>query len=163
MGNVVLRGIIALRSLVSLVDAFAAVKRKRAGHTNHHGKGQDSLYAKTLNNWVKTVQGQHSQLPGGTVATFFRLFFPEEDVSRKYGLQETRLAGYLSDIYGVSTAKGCRGAYLRAWNADNAVGCLGAEVKKLLESTSSSVSLCWYLHKAEPCLFLSYSAEICRC
>lgn len=62
-------------------------------------------------------------------------------MARRYGLQETRLAGYLAGIYGVSTAEGCRGAALRAWSADRAVGCLGAEVKRLLEGTSSSVRL----------------------
>ena len=123
-----------------MVDAFAAVKPKKAGHT---AKNQDSLYIKTLTNWTKAVQAQHSPVPRDSVATFFRLFFPEEDVSRKYGLQETRLSGYIADIFGVSTAGGSRGASLRAWNAESAVGCLGVEVRKVLESTASpSVSIC---------------------
>ena len=130
-----------LHSLVSLVEAFALVEPKKPGHTSRHGEAQDTPYIKTLKNWVRSVREQYAPAPvsSGSVATFFRLFFPEEDVSRKYGIQETRLASYLADILGVSTARDCRGVSLRAWNADNAVGCLGAEVKTLLEATAPSV------------------------
>lgn len=132
----------ALHSLVSLVEAFAAIAPTKADKTRFRDKSQESPYVRTLKNWVKKLREVHSPVPPGTTATFFRLFFPEEDVSRKYGLQETRLAGYLSDILAVNTADHARGASLRNWNEESAVGCLGREVHDLLLSASSS-SVCY--------------------
>lgn len=125
-------------SFVSLVGAFAAVEPKGVGHTNNNRSLQGSKYAQILEKWVEKLREEHSPLPSTLVATFFRLFFPEEDVSRKYGLQETRLAGYIADILNVSTAQDTRGWSLRSWNTDGTAGCLGTEVENLLASTSQA-------------------------
>lgn len=70
----------------------------------------------------------------------FRLLFPEDDVRRKYGLQEIRMAQYLTKILGISTAAGGRGERLRKWKGEDALGCLGKEVEMVMTG-SSIVSL----------------------
>ncbi|KAJ7918946.1 DNA ligase N terminus-domain-containing protein [Mycena leptocephala] len=70
-------------------------------------------------------------LPANTTAIVFRLIFPEEDTRRKYDMQETRLASALSDCFGISATP------LRQWSADGSSGCLGQEVLKVLNKSSS--------------------------
>ena len=70
------------------------------------------------------------------VATFFRLFFPEEDESRKYGLQEARLASALMDVFALDNDCNGSGAILNGWDGDNAVGCLGTQLRRVLEKGS---------------------------
>ncbi|EKM49924.1 uncharacterized protein PHACADRAFT_178551 [Phanerochaete carnosa HHB-10118-sp] len=123
-------------SFVFLCEAFASVEPKNATNTKNQKKNQESFCVKTLRNWTKALHERYSPLPDGTAATFFRLFFPEEDVSRKYGMQETRLAGYIADIFGVSTNRDSRGASLRKWGGSDATGCLGREVQSLMEGTN---------------------------
>jgi len=79
-----------------------------------------------LNRWLDALRKHYSPLPPGTTAIFFRLFFPEEDTKRKYGIQEKQLAGYLSEILGVSRKK------LESWDSQDATGCLGNELECLL-------------------------------
>jgi len=79
-----------------------------------------------LNRWLDTLRKHYSPLPLGTTAIFFRLFFPEEDIKRKYEIQEKQLAGYLSEILGVSRKK------LESWDSQDATGCLGNEIECLL-------------------------------
>jgi DNA ligase 4 len=64
----------------------------------------------------------------------FKLLFPEDDVARKYDVKETHLARYLCDILGVSEGRGAR---LRSWSVPQAAGCLGGEVKKVMEEASA--------------------------
>jgi len=62
----------------------------------------------------------------GLLPFFFRLLFPEEDTKRKYGIQEKQLAGFLSEILGVSRKE------LESWDLQDATGCLGNELECLL-------------------------------
>jgi len=50
-------------------------------------------------------------------------------------MQETRLAHGLAKCFGL-TMEG-RGESLRRWNGEATLGCLGAEVKKVLDEASS--------------------------
>lgn len=121
-------------SFLSLTEAFAAIEPKRVGQKSR-ASAQESLQTKTLRKWVNALRERYSPLLPGTTAVFFRLFFPEEDVARKYGLQETRLARYISDVYAIPTSPHSRGAALLHWNENDATGCFGKEVGLLLEPT----------------------------
>lgn len=85
--------------------------------------------------WIAELRRQYSPIPKGTTATIFYLLFPEEDAQRKYDMQETRLAQELAKCIGVSVQG--RGDALRSWNGENTLGCLGEEVKKVINEASS--------------------------
>ena len=68
----------------------------------------------------------------------FRLLFPEEDIQRKYGMQEQTLCDYLRDIF----SPGVQGAVCewdRVFQAQEVqhAACLGEKVKKALEAMPS--------------------------
>ncbi|KAF8527280.1 hypothetical protein JB92DRAFT_2553330, partial [Gautieria morchelliformis] len=91
--------------------------------------------------WFTHLRRYYKVIPPHTCKIFFRLFFPEEDVRRRYNIKETVLARTLAtDIFGLSkhprgVGDACR---LMEWSAyadavDNArQGCLGIEVEKAL-------------------------------
>ena len=85
----------------------------------------------TFENWVSELHRRYDPLPPGTTAIVFRFLFPEEDAKRKYDMQETRLAHTISKALCLSR-KG-RGERLAAWKAETAVGCLGLEVRKVIQ------------------------------
>lgn len=85
--------------------------------------------------WIKELQRKYSHLPPGSLATIFCLLFPEEDTRRKYNMQETKLAEELAKCLGISLDG--RGESLKKWNGENTLGCLGSEVKKLLDEASA--------------------------
>ncbi|BGP40014.1 hypothetical protein JCM10450v2_003994 [Rhodotorula kratochvilovae] len=119
----------------SLVDRIGAVGAKRRGSRAAEGKAPKEQ--RLLEAWVDAVRREHDgALPEGTVVLFFRLFFPEEGVRRRYGLQELTLGEALETVYGAK-----RGTF-RRWNAGLAshaggrsasTGCLGADVARWLE------------------------------
>ncbi|PSR73821.1 hypothetical protein PHLCEN_2v10391 [Hermanssonia centrifuga] len=117
----------------SLLQAIASVKPKKVGSKTDTRKPPAAL--QTLKRWIEEVHKRYSPLPPSTTEVFFRLLFPEEDVSRKYGIQEAKLAQYLAKILAVSTERDGRGRALVDWKAENSVGCLGAEVRNLMEQT----------------------------
>ena len=89
-----------------------------------------------LRAWFARLR-QEEDLHPETGPIFFRLLFPEEDVARKYGLKETRLARLLVSEFGVDVEH--RGRTLVEWDewtrssSDAKVGCLGSEVVGVLE------------------------------
>lgn len=83
--------------------------------------------------WITKLQQSFSPLPPGTAAIVFRLLFPDEDPGRKYDMQETRLAQELVKIFGIS--KNGRGESLQKWKGETTLGCLGDEVKKVLDQS----------------------------
>ncbi|KAJ6621297.1 hypothetical protein B0H10DRAFT_2017849 [Mycena sp. CBHHK59/15] len=89
-----------------------------------------------LKKWIARLRDQFSLLPEGTTAIVFRLLFPEEDIRRKYDMQETRLASALADCFGIS------GNHLRRWRAHDSSGCLGEEVLRILNRTTSDCNDC---------------------
>ena len=97
-----------------------------------------------VNQWFATVRQYYPVVPHDTSKIFFRLFFPEEDVRRRYNLKEITLARSLAaDVYGLSTGAYGAGRALTQWSkypdtADQAkLGCLGAEVEKVLSDRHS--------------------------
>ncbi|KAJ6591764.1 hypothetical protein DFH09DRAFT_1137908 [Mycena vulgaris] len=84
-----------------------------------------------LSKWIVRLRSEFAPLPEGTTAVVFRLLFPEEDTRRKYEMRETKLASALADCFGISATP------LRNWGADGSTGCLGDEVLKVLNKSSS--------------------------
>ncbi|KAK0218025.1 hypothetical protein IW262DRAFT_1463334 [Armillaria fumosa] len=81
--------------------------------------------------WVDAFHKGYPNPAKGTTAIIFRLLFPEEDVRRKYDIQEKRLAQALGDALATSDPR------LFKWDQDGASGCLGAEARHVMEKTST--------------------------
>ncbi|KAJ6518607.1 hypothetical protein C8R45DRAFT_948670 [Mycena sanguinolenta] len=116
---------------VSLLREISLHSRPKKTGTKHdkHSASYPALI--TLNNWIKTLRSKFAPLPPNTTAIVFRLLFPEEDTRRKYDMQETRLGAALADCFGTSAMP------LRQWATEASSGCLGQEVLKILNKTSS--------------------------
>ncbi|TFK32795.1 hypothetical protein BDQ12DRAFT_691997 [Crucibulum laeve] len=80
-----------------------------------------------LERWIANLRRRFGSMPAGTTAIVFRLLFPDQDVRRKYDLQETRLGRTLADCLGVERDK------LTKWKQEDASGSLGTEVRKVLK------------------------------
>ncbi|KAI0358264.1 hypothetical protein OH77DRAFT_1449955 [Trametes cingulata] len=118
---------------VELVKAIAAIKPHKATQKQPRGtRYVDTPAYKTFTRWVAALRERWSPLPPGITATIFRMLFPEEDIRRKYGMQETRLAQHLSKILGVSSSTDGRGERLRKWKGEDCLGCLGDEVETVM-------------------------------
>ncbi|KAI9062683.1 hypothetical protein FKP32DRAFT_1652628 [Trametes sanguinea] len=124
---------------VELVQAIAAIKphqaTQRQPRTQRYG---DSPVYKTFKRWLTALRESYAPLPAGTTAAVFRLLFPEEDVHRKYGMQEARLAEYIAKIIGVSSSSHGRGERLRNWKGEDMLGCLGYEVETVMAGSSTA-------------------------
>ncbi|KAJ7245174.1 hypothetical protein B0H12DRAFT_1211485 [Mycena haematopus] len=116
---------------VSLLREISLYSRPKKTGTKHDEPSASYPALLILNNWVKTLRSKFAPLPPNTTAIVFRLLFPEEDTRRKYDMQETRLASALADCFGTSAIP------LRQWAADGSSGCLGEELLKVLNKTSS--------------------------
>ncbi|BGP07980.1 hypothetical protein JCM10049v2_003825 [Rhodotorula toruloides] len=119
-------------SLVQRIGAVPAV-RKGARRLSGPGEGKPKQH-KLLEAWVGAVKAEYDRdLPEGTIVLFFRLFFPDEGVRRRYDLREMLLGEALEGVYGAR-----RGAF-SSWNAQceagraSSTGCLGREVQIWLE------------------------------
>ncbi|OSD05314.1 hypothetical protein PYCCODRAFT_1385066 [Trametes coccinea BRFM310] len=124
---------------VELIQAIAAIKPHQATERQPRTtRYADSPVYKTFKRWLTTLRERYTPLPPGTTATIFRLLFPEEDVHRKYGMQEARLAEYIAKIIGVSSASHGRGERLRKWKGEDSLGCLGYEVETVMASSSTA-------------------------
>ena len=55
-------------------------------------------------------------------------------MDRRYDMQEARLGQHLAGVFGASSNSTGRGSRLARWNADGSRGCLGAEVRKAMET-----------------------------
>lgn len=78
--------------------------------------------------WTRELRAKYANSPRVT-SIVFRLLFPEEDPRRVYDMQESRLAQQLSELL-------CpRDNRLLSWNEEHSSGCLGQEIKRVLEST----------------------------
>jgi DNA ligase-4 len=80
---------------------------------------------------VNELRKRFSPLPPNTTSTCFQLLFPEEDVHRKYDIQETRMAQLLADCFGIENET------FESWSLEEATGCLGQELKVVLERSCS--------------------------
>ncbi|KAI0642398.1 hypothetical protein C8Q79DRAFT_251688 [Trametes meyenii] len=123
---------------VELAQAISAIKP----HTSQERQPRNTRWAdtpayKTFNRWLIALRERYSPLPAGTTAAVLLLLFPEEDVRRKYGMQEARLGQHILKIIGASSLCEGRGENLRRWNHEGAPGCLGNEVEQLMASSST--------------------------
>ncbi|KAF9499477.1 hypothetical protein BDN71DRAFT_1442154 [Pleurotus eryngii] len=89
---------------------------------------------RTFRRWLAALRKQFNPLPPHTVAILFRLLFPEEDKKRKYELQETKFIPLLANCFGFSSTS------LEKWNAEGNSGCLGCELRRILEETHADPS-----------------------
>ncbi|KAJ7634197.1 hypothetical protein DFH06DRAFT_1221373 [Mycena polygramma] len=116
---------------VSLLREIARHSRpgRKTGTKHHHNASYPALL--TFCNWITRLRTDFAPLPENTTAIVFRLLFPDEDSRRKYDMQETRLASALANCLGVSATILCQ------WAGDGSSGCLGEEVLKILNKSSS--------------------------
>lgn len=70
-------------------------------------------------------------LPYGTSTIFFRLFYPEEGVRRRYGLKESNSINHLEKYF--NKKKGRFNFWDNNFSLQSSSGCLGIEIQKLLE------------------------------
>ncbi|KAF7430590.1 hypothetical protein PC9H_006298 [Pleurotus ostreatus] len=88
----------------------------------------------TFRRWLAALRRQFNPLPPNTVSILLRLLFPEEDKKRKYELQETKFIPLLANCFGFSSTS------LEKWNAEGNSGCLGCELRRILEETHADPS-----------------------
>ena len=123
---------------VSLLSDISkvATKTRDSGLTGPGAsKNKDYPALRIFSRWVAYLR---TKFEPGTVedssVAIFQLLFPEIDVNRRYDMQEARLAQHLARIFGVSSNSGGRGSRLSRWMVDGSSGCLGAEVRGVLEA-----------------------------
>ncbi|GAA5978700.1 hypothetical protein JCM11641_006147 [Rhodosporidiobolus odoratus] len=117
----------------SLVEQIGSVTAKKVGQGSR-GSGEASKQQRLLQAWVERVKAKHgTALPEGTVVLFFRLFFPEEGVRRRYGLQEKTLADLLESHFKVRRGRFAGWAWPSGGASSNVSGCLGEEVGRWME------------------------------
>ena len=122
-----------VREISKLRPSQSRMRSKRSGISI-----LDYPASRIFRRWVEELRTRFAPLPPDTTATCFRLLFPEEDVQRKYGIQETRMARLLADCFGIDYMA------FDSWSLEEATGCLGQEVKVVLErSCSVSLSEFW--------------------
>ncbi|KAI0955281.1 hypothetical protein AcW1_006907 [Taiwanofungus camphoratus] len=119
---------------VSLIHAISAIEPRKTSHNVPHNVGANPLVLAKFRKWIAELRRLYVPLPPDTTAIVFRLLFPDEDVRRKYGMKETRLARHLAEIYAVSTSANGRGERLLKWKGEDTPGCLGLEVRNILEA-----------------------------
>lgn len=119
---------------MSLIHAISAIEPRKTSHNVPHNVGANPLVLAKFRKWIAELRRLYVPLPPDTTAIVFRLLFPDEDVRRKYGMKETRLARHLAEIYAVSTSANGRGERLLKWKGEDTPGCLGLEVRNILEA-----------------------------
>ena len=128
-----------VHSFVELVEGIARIRPHTASEKQpRNTRYVDAPAYKTFKRWVAALRERYSPLPPETTAVVFRFLFPEENIQRKYGLQEPRLAQHLVKILGVSSDTSGRGERLKNWKEEDALGCLGDEVKTVISDASHS-------------------------
>ncbi|KAF9525984.1 hypothetical protein CPB83DRAFT_896582 [Crepidotus variabilis] len=87
---------------------------------------KDHPATRVFERWTTELRRQFSPLPSGTTAICFRFLFPEEDIQRKYDIQENRLTNLIANCYGMDSTS------FDLLGGEEATGCLGHEVKSIL-------------------------------
>jgi len=116
-------------SFVSLLHEISGSPPQRSRLHNRSRIAYPAL--QTFSLWVSELRTRFTPLPANTSIIVFRLLFPDQDSRRKYDLKETKLARNIADCLGVSLDG--RGESLRLWNSEYHSGCLGEEVKRLMD------------------------------
>ncbi|KAK0202881.1 hypothetical protein DFS33DRAFT_1385236 [Desarmillaria ectypa] len=113
----------------SLLTAIAQVSSTKNAKTPRFKADYPALNKFRL--WVDAFRKRYPNPAKGTTAFIFRLLFPEEDVRRKYDMQEKRLAQALGNALATSDPR------LLKWDQVGASGCLGAEVRHVMDQIST--------------------------
>ncbi|KAI9618950.1 hypothetical protein H4Q26_012207 [Puccinia striiformis f. sp. tritici PST-130] len=136
---------ITFSQFCSYLESIATRKPRKSGTTTRNSTSTSTYdtsnkAASDFQNWVH--QFKWNQIPKQTGKIIFRLLFPDQDIRRKYGLQESRLGSYLGMIFAVSTKSGHRGEPLVKWDSvqedeqgieRGKPGCLGLELQKIIQ------------------------------
>jgi hypothetical protein len=59
------------------------------------------------------------------------MLFPDEDIRRRYDIQETKMSQLLADCFGVEAK------FFQKWSLEESSGCLGQELRIVLERSCS--------------------------
>jgi DNA ligase-4 len=113
-----------VRAIGSVEPASVAGRRKPTSRFDYPALNKFEL-------WVKELRAKYFPLRPGTTTVCFKFLFPEEDVRRKYNIQETAMMKSLAESLGKQ-----RGDF-DGWNQKEASGCLGHEVKNALAESCS--------------------------
>ncbi|KAL0953402.1 hypothetical protein HGRIS_004641 [Hohenbuehelia grisea] len=125
---------------ISLLREVAQSTRPRtiydskSKQTSLHNYPARSIFCR----WITELRRRFGVPPPGTTAAVFRLLFPEDDVHRKYGMQEHRLLRSLADCLGLDVSSLAKWATPAGDATTSPSGCLGIEVRKLLECGHSN-------------------------
>ncbi|KDQ19564.1 hypothetical protein BOTBODRAFT_28144 [Botryobasidium botryosum FD-172 SS1] len=122
-----------------LLQILASIPPRPASEAKPRHPEKEKKSRKVIRGWISSLR---QPLPPKTGVILFRLLFPEEDVRRKYDIQEARLAKLLPEVLGVTAdGLGARGSRLVNWAGGGSLmarsvsGCLGHEVEHIMEST----------------------------
>ncbi|KAG2011553.1 DNA ligase I [Coprinopsis cinerea AmutBmut pab1-1] len=111
---------------ISRIESRSIKAKKGSLSTKEH------KVVETFKRWVEALNKQFGPLPQGTTAICFRLIFPHEDFKRKYDMQELRLQGLLTQCFGFNPSR------FSEWKSPDASGCLGHELRSILEEMDSN-------------------------
>ncbi|GAA5989589.1 hypothetical protein JCM10908_000545 [Rhodotorula pacifica] len=116
-----------------LVHALGAAKPTHAGRSR---TAEQERTLKTLKTFIEqgkeALQRQDDDVDG-LVVLFFRLFFPDEGVRRRYDLREQKLARILARLLGVREDKFDSCLATSATGVVEHFGCLGEQVRVCME------------------------------
>ncbi|KAF8817586.1 hypothetical protein BYT27DRAFT_7227272 [Phlegmacium glaucopus] len=97
-------------------------------------KHDDYPALQVFRKWVEELRKRFSPLPSNTTAICFRMLFPEEDIRRRFDIQETKMTQLLADCFGVEAK------VFQKWSLEESSGCLGQELKVVLERSCSDTN-----------------------
>lgn len=94
-------------------------------------KHDDYPALQVFRKWVEELHRRFSPFPSNTTAICFRMLFPEEDIRRRYDIQEVKMTQLLADCFGVEAE------VFQKWSLEESSGCLGQELKVVMEQSCS--------------------------
>ena len=103
-------------------------RRAQASRSSKHSTADYPALEK-FKLWVARLHSQFAPLPEGTTAICLRLLFPEDDIARKYDIQEPRMTTLLAKVFGLDMSK------FEGWQHEEASGCLGDELALVLDES----------------------------
>ncbi|TFY72020.1 hypothetical protein EVG20_g1000 [Dentipellis fragilis] len=126
-----------LTSFITLLRRISKVRPRESGSSVRQPSGAPYLVLHIFEDWIVQLQQLYPSISPGTGSAIFRLLFPEEDIQRKYQLQEKLLGRTLCTVFDKSK-ESIYAHTLKNWNAEHTLGCLGDEVRRVLECTTQN-------------------------
>lgn len=117
-----------LCSFVKLLDSISHTRK------DVHNSLPSSASLNLVKQWIQMLKQCRPYIPINTCKIFLRLFFPEEDIRRRYNIQETTLAKSFVKIFSLSVDEDA-GKRLINWSNGECrtnLGCLGIEIERAL-------------------------------